>query len=102
MTDARGGLVRFTQLRRNYVSDGVFEFLEDGDLWLPERTYSVRGASHQQPGDEIPFAYSIVTILSTGERIEALETVDATLTRQETALEQTRTFERQTDGTVEP
>jgi hypothetical protein len=94
MTDARGGLIRFTKLRRNYVSDGVFELLEDGDLWLPERTYSVRGASHTQP-DENALAYSVVTVLATGETMEALETVEATLTRQEEALDQTRVFEQQ-------
>jgi hypothetical protein len=95
VVDQQGGLVRFTRLRRGYLGEGAFDLVEEGDLWLPERSYSLEARTHQQsaaaalsPSAEL--AYSVVTLLSNGTEFEALETVAAVLTNQEAALETTR------------
>ncbi len=94
MTDIRGGMVRFTKLRRNHVSDGVFELVADGDFWIPERSYTVTAASHTQP-DATVINYSRIVILDTNERLDALEDVETVMVRQEAGLEQTRYTEAQ-------
>lgn len=82
-------MVKFTRLRRDYSGDGIYTLVAAGEIWIPERTYTITSATHTQPGGAV-LAYSKIKILDTNEDIEAIETVETVLVRQEAGLEQTR------------
>lgn len=98
MADEQGGMVRFTRLSRNYLGNGVFQLEEGDDFWIPERGFTMEPRTHAQPAGAAlsggaDLTYCQVTILETGDRLEALETVADVIVRQEAALERTHTLD---------
>lgn len=93
MSDVRGGLVKFTKLRRNYTGEGVYDLVEDGETWLPERSFRLEAGTHEGVD------FLTVTPLAGAAPFYAADLIEDVLTRQEEGLEQTRPT---TTATPEP
>ena len=97
MSDARGGLVMFTLLSRNHLSDGVYDLVADVETWIPQGSYRLEPAVHHQSAGaalspSADLAFVRVIPLAGGPTLECQEILETVLTRQETAQAQDRIY----------